>query len=183
MIYINDISYTDSEINIDLFADDSTMYESGFKLCTIQDKLQRNINCIVEWCNINNMALNPTKTTCMLLGSSYKLKSSGSLHLTIDNQTIRNVTTQKILGVYVDNMINWRDQINYVCKDLNKKIALLKHITYYLTDDMKLMYYNAYILPIMDYCCVVWGQKNNHCRNRILTIQNRIARIILNRPN
>ena len=78
--------------------------------------------------------------------------------------------------------LRWHTQIDYVCRKLNNKIALLKNIIYYLTDDMKLMYYNAYILPIFDYACTVWGQQNNSYVNKLAKIQKRIARIILNRP-
>lgn len=182
LIYINDITIDNPEMNIDLFADDSTMHESSNNVHDIQIKLQQNINCITKWCKTNNMALNPTKSTCMLIGSSYRLKINNALKLTINNQILVNVTLQKILGVYVDNTLNWKAQIDSVCKRLNNKISLLKGVLYYLNDDMKMMFYNAYILPIMDYCCVVWGQ-NGHYKNKISKIQRRIARIILNKPN
>jgi len=137
LIYINDISFQCPDLNIDLYADDSTIYQADFILDTIQRKLQLNINSIDDWCKLNNMAINPTKTTCMTIGTTFKLKNADSLHLTIDSQTLKNVSNQKILGVCVDNTLNWHTQINNVCKKLNNKIALLKNIIYYLTDDMK----------------------------------------------
>ena len=47
---------------------------------------------------------------------------------------------------------------------------------------MKLLYYNAYILPIFDYACTVWGQQHNSYVNKLTNIQKRIARIIFNQP-
>ena len=126
LIYINDISFQGPELNIDLYADDSTMYESDFQLYAVQRKLQKNLNHIINWCRINNMSLNPLKTTCMVIGSPYKLKNTDSLQLTINDQLLHNVTTQKILGIYVDNTLNWHVQVDYVCRKLNNKIALLK---------------------------------------------------------
>jgi hypothetical protein len=158
------------------------MYESGYQLSEVQNKLQKNINYIVDWCKINNMSLNPIKTTCMIIGSSNKLKQTSNLFLTMNDQIVSNVLTQKILGIYVDNTLSWQPQIDYVCKRINNRISLLKHILYYLTDNMKIMFYNAYILPIIDYCCVVWGQTNIKYVNRIFGMQKRIARIILNKP-
>ena len=87
----------------------------------------------------------------------------------------------KLLGVYVDNLLNWHVQIDHVCKTLNKKIALLKNIVYFLTPDMKMLYYNAYILPVFDYCCLVWGIGTQKNVNRISSLQKRIARIIMNK--
>ena len=151
LIYINDLPLQCHDMNIDLYADDSTLHQSDFHLGTIQSKLQQNLNYIFNWCKLNNMAINPTKTTCMLIGTPYKLKHTGNLCLTIDSQNLNNVNNQKILGIYIDNTLRWHTQIDYVCRKLNNKIALLKNIIYYLTDDMKLMYYNAYILPIFEY--------------------------------
>ena len=43
LLYINDIASTCQEINLDLYADDSTLYESGFDLVEIKKKIQPNL--------------------------------------------------------------------------------------------------------------------------------------------
>ena len=52
LLYINDIVYSSIDIHIDLYADDSTMYESGYDLKSIQTKLQNNLNDIEIWCKL-----------------------------------------------------------------------------------------------------------------------------------
>ena len=47
---------------------------------------------------------------------------------------------------------------------------------------MKLLYYNAYILPIFDYCCHIWGKNNQSYVKKVSALQNRAARIILRKP-
>ena len=125
LLYINDITFTCQEMNLDLYADDSTLYESGFDLVEIQNKLQSNLICILDWCITNNMALHPMKTKCMVIGSRHKLKSASKLDLRINDTLLENVTFQKILGVYIDNTLNWHTQIDYVCKKLNIKLLYL----------------------------------------------------------
>ena len=44
------------------------------------------------------------------------------------------------------------------------------------------MFYNSYILPIFDYCCVIWGKDNKRYINKIHILQKRVAKIILNKP-
>ena len=73
------------------------------------------------------------KTKCMVIGSSKKIKKCNPLILKINNTILENVNVQRILGIYVDNTLNWHHHIDYVCKKLNSKIALLKIIIYYLT--------------------------------------------------
>ena len=62
-------------------------------------------------------------------------------------------------------------------------MSLLKHILFYLTDEMKLLFYNAYLLPIFDYCCTIWSKNNKRYINKILILQKRAAQLILNKPN
>ena len=45
---------------------------------------------------------------------------------------------------------------------------------------MKPYKYNSYILPIMDYGCMIWGRCTKQNTFRILKLQKRAARIILN---
>ena len=56
---------------------------------------------------INNMALHPQKTKCMIIGSKYKMRKGHQMTLSINNLHIENVTSQKILGVIVDNTLSW----------------------------------------------------------------------------
>ena len=46
---------------------------------------------------------------------------------------------------------------------------------------MRMLFYNAYILPIIDYCCLVWGIGSQKDINKITSIQKRVGKIILNR--
>ena len=129
------------------------------------------------------MMLHPAKTKCMLLGSKCKMRSTQSpnIKLELDEVIIENVSFQKVLGIYVDNTLSWNIQLKKICSKLNSKIALLKRISTYLTHDMKLMYYNAYIMSTFDYCCSIWG-KGTYIEAAISKMQKRAARIILNKP-
>ena len=41
------------------------------------------------------------------------------------------------------------------------------------------MFYNGYILPVIDYCCIIWSGCNKEGLTRILRLQKGAARIIL----
>ena len=102
-----------------------------------------------------------------------------SIKLSLGNSDIENITEQKLLGVYIDNSLTWKTQITKVCSIVNSKIALFKRISYYLTDEMKIKYYNAYIVSSMDYCCTIWGT-GKQCMNKMYKLQCRAARLITN---
>ena len=83
MIYINDIAYSCPDLNIDLYADDSTLFRSDTNLLEIETNLQTNLDNISKWCIINNMALHPKKTKCMIIGSKQNVRGDKELTLTL----------------------------------------------------------------------------------------------------
>ena len=42
------------------------------------------------------------------------------------------------------------------------------------------LYYNAYILPLFDCCCIIWGESAEANIDKVYKLQKRAARIILN---
>jgi len=119
------------------------------------------------------MALHPQKTKCMVIGSKQKLRGDNHLTLKVNDCILEN------FGVFIDCNLSWHTHIDFVCKNLNNKISLLKHILYYLTDDMKHMFYNAYLVTIF---AVLWGKSNKSYINKVNNVQKRAARLILNKP-
>ena len=163
-----------------MYADDTTFHCNGKDIHEIQLILQSDINKTQRWCMKNNMAINPTKTTCMILGSKQKLSCIEDLNLHVNNNRITNVESQKLLGVYIDKNLTWKLHIDKTCKKLVSKLFLLKRIQYFLTPDVKQLFYNAYITPIFDYGCVIWSKANTVDIHRITKLQTRAARIMLN---
>jgi len=73
---------------------------------TLTDKLLT----VRNWFNINNMTLNPQKCKNMLVAKASKLKSNPILEIAIDNHVIQNETSLNLLGVEIDNQLNFNQQ-------------------------------------------------------------------------
>jgi hypothetical protein len=182
LIYINDIAFDIPKTIIDLYADDATLYTKHKNVHNIETQLQNDLDTVSNWCYRNNMVINANKSKCMLIGSNKKLKSAKEINLIVNNCAIQNVTSHNLLGVIADSTLSWETQINSVCKKVNIKLALLKKLNYFLSDEMKMLFYNAYILPSFDYCCFLWGVSKQAHSKKILLLQKRAARIILSKP-
>jgi hypothetical protein len=50
-----------------LYADDTTLSINGKNIFEIEATLNEDLNSVNMWYTNNNMVINPTKTTCMLL--------------------------------------------------------------------------------------------------------------------
>ena len=178
LIYINDLPLISSMSDIDLYADDSTLHNSSPSIVRIKSNLQYSLDIVSEWCNTNNMSLHPAKTKCMILSTNYKVKRILDMKLTLNGSVIERVNCQKILGVYVDETLSWHVHVKDVVKKLNSKLALFRRIAFFLTNEMKSLYYNAYILSAMDYCCNVWGSCHKSDLDKIIAIQKRAIKLI-----
>ena len=178
LIYINDLNLFIKNSNLDLYADDSSLYTSGSESLEVQTNLQSSLNSVLDWCTRNNMLVNPSKTKCMLIAHKNK-SASCKLDLRINNVPIENVESHKILGVNVDKHLSWTVHIDKTCSKLNSKVALLKRISIYLTFEMKKLFYSSYLLPCFDYCCPTWGRNTKRKLSRITMLQKKATCIIL----
>ena len=79
-----------------------------------------------------------------------------------------------------DNKLSWHAQIDHVYKSVSSRLALLRRISPYIDVGTRILHYNGYIRPVLDYCSVVWGTCNNGDLQKLLRLQKAAARIILN---
>ena len=181
LLYVNDLPLN-RQSNIDMYADDVTLYKSSKSLSEINELLQNDLSKIDTWSKNNNMILNPKKTTCMVIGNKKRLKNIPELQLKVLNNKIENVSVQRVLGLYIDNSLCWKTHVDKVCSEVSSKVHLVKRINNFLTLDMKQLFYNSYIAPCFDHGCISW----NHCKsaftNIIIKLQKRAACIILKKP-
>ena len=96
IIYINDLTLSCAVSDIELYADDSTLYKSGSNINEIQNNLQFSLKAIESWCKLNNMALHTGKSKCMVvIGSQQRLKTLSAMYITINNTAFRKCHMSK----------------------------------------------------------------------------------------
>ena len=69
LLFINDLPLTLHETIswVDLYADDTTIYEQNVYISTPQSNLQKYLNLLHDWCRKNGMVLNTLKTKVMFI--------------------------------------------------------------------------------------------------------------------
>ena len=116
----------------------------------------------------------------MTVGSRQNVANLDVMEICIDNEIIKEVENQKLLGVIIDKILAWDKQINAVCLNITRRITLMKLLSKYLDQIYLNQYYNSHILPIFDYACLIWGRCTITNSNRLIKLQKRAARIALN---
>ena len=128
--------------------------------------------------------INIKKTKSMLVTGKRivgKLENctSQGLELKLDGTEINNVTSQKLLGVTLDSIMSYEPHVDELSKTISKRLGLLKHISPYLKQRQREMFYTSVIKPTLMYGSMIWDTCSNMSKQSILKLQKRAARIIL----
>ena len=102
-----------------------------------------------------------------------------NLNLIMNNSKLEIVTEQKLLGILVTNTLNWNKHVDHVCKKISKRIFALKKLKLYMYFKTRNLFFNAYILPHVYYCNNIWGHSSSEILTRMLKLQKKSARYIL----
>ena len=77
--------------------------------------------------------------------------------ITIKGEQIQITESEKLLGVHINNSLSWSTHIESTLKECNSLLFLLNRIKKYLNIPTRKLFYNAYILPHLDYTVVQSG--------------------------
>ena len=103
-IFINDLMYISRSSEINTYADDTQFFISGQDPVTIQYSMQADLQSASEWIQSNGMGLNVDKCLSMWVGSN-----SEDLPLQLGNRNLQLRSSMKLLGIMIDNALNFRD--------------------------------------------------------------------------
>ena len=112
----------------------------------------------------------------------YRLALSDEHKLLLNYHSIEFTEVEKLLGVHVDHKLSWNSQVELILKKCTSMLYLLLRIRQFLSTHMRKLFFNAYILPHIDYCCTIWGNCSDTLTNKLYKFQKRAARIILDQP-
>ena len=100
------------------------------------------------------MVLNPDKCSFMVLGVDDELQTN----LVCGNETLKNSKQEKVLGVTIDNKLNFATHLSNITKNANIKFDALTRVQKYMITDKKLMF-SSFIKSQFTDCLLVWMYK------------------------
>ena len=101
----------------------------------------------------------------MILGTSNTLPN-----FKCKNITIKNSASKKLLGVIVNNKLDFTEHLNTACKKANLKLHASNRISRFLSPEQHALIINAFIKSLSNYCPLVWM----FCYKRIMHKMNKI---------
>ena len=132
------------------------------------------------WMTNNGLKLNANKTKCMLIHSARTRVQPPPLDIHLSGSQIEQVSRFKLLGV-VDTL-TWTDHISHVVTKVSRNVNLLRRLSWFLPQPLLVLFLKSYILPLVDYCDVVWDNCTRHDSSRLQSLFNYACRLVLHRP-
>lgn len=177
--YINDLSDSVTEGNLELYADDTTLYFIGNTVDVVVDGLNRALSEISLWCRNNKLTIHAGKSEAMIISHS---PFCGPLRpIKLGDNILDVVHETRCLGVIIDSQLSWNSHLEYLCKSFGKKVRQLERFKYLPTSTLGKIYFSS-IVPTITYCSLVWGTSTPSLMNELDHIHARAAKIIHRLP-
>ena len=163
IIYINDFINFMSPIKSVLFADDTTVVTSNRNYNNLIHDSNLSQKNVETWFTINKLKLNDNKTQKLLFTSNNNLSVTGNV---------------KLLGVVVDNNLNWSGHVEHISKKLSSIIFLIRQLKPVLgLDTLKSAYFSLFHSHLT-YAIILWGNSSHSIK--IFRLQKKVIRLLAN---
>ena len=171
-IYINDIFYFIDEVNTANYVDDNTPYAIDTNTKTVINTLGKEVSTLMKWFNDNYMKLREDK--CHLLISNHDEDVSAIM----GKELIKGKTSVKLLGITIDNKLNFEEHVSKLCQKVSNKLHALARVGNYMSTGKLKILMKAFIDSQFGYCTIIWMFHNRKLNAKINRLHERALKIV-----
>ena len=182
LIFMNDLSSSLPHGRLLSYADDTQLLDHSLpdliSISALRVRVEESMQHLQNWFKVNGLKMNPNKTDFALIGTRASLKNAQNFSIHISGSTITPSPTIKVLGVLLDQHLNWDAHVSLVVRRCNAVTASLFKVRHHLTPDALKLLVNAHVFPHVAYCLSVWGGASKCRLSRVQRSLNFAARLI-----
>ena len=161
LIFTNDLPLAFNEkCHIMSYADDTQLIVQAENLPDLVRKIEEVINIAQNWYSSNSMKNNTGKSEILIINAKKNLKRI-NIKVKDGNKIIKIHPKPfiEVLGVIIDDKLNWSKQTSAVKKKAFNCIRSIHRVNPMLPVKLRIFLYTTLVTPILDYADVIWG----HC--------------------
>ena len=156
------------------YADDTQLIVDATNLNQLVAKIEEIITLAQKWYTSNSMLNNIGKTEILIIDrNNINMKN---IQIKINDEgkeiSLKPLSYIKVLGILIDDKLNWNKQVNRVKKNALNATRNLHRINHLLPIKHRINLYNSLITPHFDYADVVWGGCGKVNSNKLQIVQN-----------
>ena len=179
LLYINDLPEA-SAFYIKLFADDTFLCLQNSDLSKLEIDVNVELRKVCEWLASNKLTLNVSKSKYMITSANRRI--TPNLNIYINEELMEECDSYKYLGVMIDKNLTWKEHIQYVCKKVSKSCGYLAKLRHCVSTDTLISIYYALVHSYVRYGISSWGCATDTALQPLISLTNRIVRIITFAP-
>lgn len=162
-----------------MFADDHQVYEIDKNVSNIETKPQASAQKATSWYESNSLKGNYGKYGSMSISRVNKLKDC-KLKLNVNGTDIKAYDSITLLGVDIDNALNFSGHISNICKKSSQRVGVINRLRNLIPpgQNAKLQLFKGAILPHLTYCSTVWNFCRTSDSRKLERVQQRALRAI-----
>ena len=154
-LYINDLPSVVNHCMLHLFADDAELHCSHSDLDVVETCLQSDLDSVASWLLSSHLCLNVVKSNGMLIGSRQRVADK-ALRVSVGGNVLTQVNSVRYLGVLIDPVLSWTLHIRSMVSRVRSRLASIVRYGS-LPPAVLCVLYSAFVMPLFDYCDVVWS--------------------------
>jgi hypothetical protein len=159
VLFINDMPFFLKLFLTILFADDTTLGLKDDNYDILINKFLTAIEDLIKWCQFNKFDINWKKSEIMFITNKNGVNLPDFIK--IDNHQVKVVTEFKLLGIIIDNKLNFVKNTCKVRKSINTRLYSIQKL-FQLDLTVKIQFLKTFILPYFDYCstlCIYFSKE------------------------
>ena len=155
-----------------------TMYVKGRDNETVRCRMKTHGQQALSWYSNNFLLANPDKFQSLNI-NPWKLDNDKSdKTLRINDLDITNAVLIKLLGVQIDENLNFTEHIFILCIKASKKVGVLSRLRNLIPCKAKILLYKSFLQPYLTYCNLTWQFCKSTDKRKLERIQERALRVI-----
>ena len=160
-----------------IFADDNSTYAIENDIMKLLKTLEAETFTVLNWFRFNEMKSNNNKCHLFVTDINHKNYSSHS-YIYLDNEFLENEELVKLLGVKIDQKLDFAEHITCLLKKANQKLHALMRIKKYLSEDKLKLIMRTFIESQFNYCPLIWMCHGRDLNKKINRLHERALRVV-----
>ena len=127
---------------ISLVLGDTSLFHTHDNFESLIKETNQELIRISTWLATNKLVLNIGKTNYIIFTSKGKSYNKNVSNIKIDGNNIQQVNKTKLLGIIIEEHLNWATHISHVCNIIARNVGILQKLQYFVpTYVLKILYH------------------------------------------
>jgi hypothetical protein len=163
-----------------MYADDTSLLfrDEDSDNLPMHDFIEDSLNEVENWFTAHKLVMNAAKTLIIQFSASKAITDIENMVFAVNGGEIQLSESGKLLGLTIDNKLNWNAHIDVVCKKLASSIFALRQLKNVTTQEVLIPAYYAFFHSRITYGVIFWGNSSMTNVHRVLVLQKKAVRVI-----